>query len=224
MNIKLENVNKLYGKSNNMVRALNDFHANFRGPGLIAVQGKSGCGKTTLLNVLGGLCNIDSGNYIVDDEKINVNEFETMLQFRREYVGFIVQDFALIDDRTVFDNVMLPLKNLPMSKGKRKEQVYQILEKFEIQAKDKRYPRELSGGEKQRVAIARAMVKQPKLILADEPTGSLDSENSIIVFETLRKIAKQGNLVIMVTHDNDLALQCDDIIHMKDGNNISQVF
>lgn len=221
MNIRLNNINKSYGKAGTLNHALNNFCAEFCGPGIIAIQGKSGCGKTTLLNSIGGLCKIDSGEYYINNEQIAVNDFEFMLKFRREFVGIIVQDFALIEDRTVFDNVLLPLKNMSLDMRQRKEKVYQALERFDIKEKEKRYPWQLSGGEKQRVAIVRAMVKHPKIVLADEPTGSLDSENSIIVFDTLKTIARQGNLVIMVTHDNELASECDSIIRIKDGRNIS---
>ncbi len=217
MKIELKNIWKAYGKGKKKVPVLNGLDISFEGPGLFAIQGESGCGKTTLLNILGGLCTLDSGEYLVDGKPLQADSREAMLAFRREQIGIIVQDFALIPDKTVFANVELPLHaDSGRSRSERRDMVMRMLDEVGIGKKAFCLPTELSGGEKQRVAIARAMIKHPGILLADEPTGSLDAKNAENVFQLLREIAEQGTLVIMVTHDRELASRCD-VIRKLDG-------
>ncbi len=223
MKIELKNIWKTYGKGKKKVPVLNGLDISFEGPGLLAIQGESGCGKTTLLNILGGLCMLDSGEYLVDGKPLQTDSREAMLAFRREQTGIIVQDFALILDKTVFANVELPLNAASRwSRSERRAMVLQMLEEVGIAKKAFCLPTELSGGEKQRVAIARAMIKRPGILLADEPTGSLDAKNAENVFQLLREIAEQGTLVIMVTHDRELALRCDVIQRIAAGRVVKE--
>ena len=166
-----------------LFRSLENFSAVFEGAKLYAIQGRSGCGKTTLLNIIGGLCGIDSGEYFVDNKKMELNNMSAMLDFRRNHVGIIVQDFALLTDRSVFANVELPLKHVKdLKRGERQQMVMESLAKLGMEGKAKALPVELSGGEKQRVAIARAMIRKPELLLADKMLKDfLDLENSQVV-------------------------------------------
>lgn len=174
MEIRLKNICKTFKKGKNTTQVLENFSAVFEGVKLYAIQGRSGCGKTTLLNIIGGLCGIDSGEYFVDNKKMELNNMSAMLDFRRNHVGIIVQDFALLADRSVFANVELPLKHVKdLKRGERQQMVMESLAKLGMEGKAKALPVELSGGEKQRVAIARAMIRKPELLLADEPTGSV---------------------------------------------------
>ena len=213
MEIKLKDICKSYQKGKNIVKVFDHFNADFFGSGLYAIQGKSGCGKTTLLNIIGGLCGFESGEYFVDGQKMEVNNMRAMLDFRRNKVGIIVQDFALLSDRSVFSNVELPLKHVEgMKRAQREQAVMESLAKLGMEGKARAFPAELSGGEKQRVAIARAMVRGPELLLADEPTGSLDTYNAETVFQILEQIAQEGTLVLMVTHDRELAKRCGNLL------------
>lgn len=216
MEIELKNICKAYQKGKNITRVLEHFNADFSGSKLYAIQGRSGCGKTTLLNIIGGLCSIDSGEYLVNGKEMKLNDVRAMLDFRRNQVGIIVQDFALLPDRSVFANVELPLKHVEgMKRAEREQAVMESLAKLGMQKKAKSLPTELSGGEKQRVAIARAMIRTPGLLLADEPTGSLDAYNAESVFEILQQIAHEGTLVLMVTHDRGLAERCEELLVME---------
>ena len=211
--ITLKNICKTYRKGKNSTKVLDNFTAHFDGSTLYAIQGRSGCGKTTLLNIIGGLCGIDSGEYFIDGKKMEPNNMRDMLDFRRNQVGIIVQDFALLQDRSVFANVELPLKHTEgLKRAEREQMVIESLKKLGMEGKARSLPTELSGGEKQRVAIARAMIRTPKLLLADEPTGSLDAYNAEAVFQILKQIAKNGTLVLMVTHDRGLAERCDKLL------------
>lgn len=218
MELKLKNICKTYQKGKNATRVFDHFNADFIGSKLYAIQGRSGSGKTTLLNIIGGLCGIDSGEYFVDGQKMESNNMRAMLDFRRNHVGIIVQDFALLLDRSVFSNVELPLKHVEgMKRTERGRIVMESLKKLGMEDKARALPTELSGGEKQRVAIARAMIQKPKLLLADEPTGSLDVYNAKVVFGILGQIAREGTLVLMVTHDRELAEKCDELFVMENG-------
>lgn len=215
--IQLKNVSVEFGKKNNKMRALKNINFAVEQGEFVAIMGKSGCGKTTLLNVLGTLLAPTEGEYEFDGVSVlDMNERQ-MAKFRNENMGFVVQHFALVSDMTVYDNVALPLtyQKVPVTEiGKRVEE---ILAELDISEQKNKYPHELSGGQKQRVAIARAIITNPKLVLADEPTGALDEENGNMIMDILEKFHQKGVTVIMVTHDADLAEKASRIVHIREG-------
>lgn len=215
--IELKNIKKVYGKDDSTVVALRDLSLNINKGEMVAIIGKSGSGKSTLLNILGGLINFNDGEYIFNEKVININQKKELVKFRRENVSFIVQDFALINDMTVFNNIALPLEYQKISKKEIKKRVLEVLDKLEIKDKADKYPNEISGGQAQRVAIARALVKNPELILADEPTGALDQKTGDTVIEILKNLNNQGKTIVIVTHDLKVADNCKRIIHVQDG-------
>ena len=215
--IQLKNVSVEFGKKNNKMRAVKNINFAVEQGEFVAIMGKSGCGKTTLLNVLGTLLAPTEGEYEFDGVSVlDMNERQ-MAKFRNENMGFVVQHFALVSDMTVYDNVALPLtyQKVPVTEiGKRVEE---ILAELDISEQKNKYPHELSGGQKQRVAIARAIITNPKLVLADEPTGALDEENGNMIMDILEKFHQKGVTVIMVTHDADLAEKASRIVHIREG-------
>ena len=215
MFIKLQDVNKSYGKSPNEVKVLKNINLALNQGEMTAIMGKSGCGKSTLINVLGGLTQISSGKYFFCDKEISFSKKNDLSKFRFENIGYIVQNFALINNKTAYQNIELPLLSTNIKESKKL--IYHYAEMLGIRDKLNRFPYELSGGECQRVAIARALINNPKVILADEPTGSLDSTNEQIILDILSKIANNGTTVLIVTHDDSVAEHCNRIIHMKDG-------
>jgi putative ABC transport system ATP-binding protein len=180
-------------------------------------MGKSGSGKSTLLNILGGLMSMDSGEYYFKEKPQDFSKMKNLVSFRRDCVGFVVQYFALIDDLTVYENIALPLRYQKCSRRQRKERVNRILDRLGLSEKKKAYPDELSGGQQQRVAIARALVKNPEVILADEPTGALDRKTGQDVMQLLKELQEEGKTIVIVTHDAKIAEQCDRVIYMEDG-------
>ena len=215
--VELKNVSKTFGKKEARVEALRGIDLSIREGELVAIMGKSGSGKSTLLNILGGMMSMDNGEYWYDGKAVNFRSQRELTKFRRNEVGFVVQYFALADDLNIFQNVALPLKYQGYSRKKIKEMVMEALRELEIEDKAKAYPSELSGGQQQRAAIARAVVKQPRLLLADEPTGNLDEATGEAVQETFLKLNKYGKTIIIVTHDAKVAKHCERIIHLKDG-------
>lgn len=215
--IVLKNVNKTYStKEKGKVRALLDINISFPEKGLCLILGKSGSGKTTLLNILGGLDNKYSGDFYICNKKIKeVKEYD---KFRKDYVSFVFQDFNLIDDLTVEDNLLLGYR---FSSDKYYKKVSDVLNIVGLKGYEKRYPKELSGGEQQRIAVARALIKDSKILLADEPTGNLDKENSEEIYNLLKEISKE-KLVILVSHNIDLGLKyADYIVELKKGEIVS---
>lgn len=215
--IILNNIIKEYSLNSNKTKALNDISLYVHRGDFLAITGKSGCGKSTLLNILGLIDKPTAGEYLFNDENLcGLSEHRTS-QFRKDNIGFIFQDFNLLHELTVFENVALPLKYRNFSKSETKDKVNAILNKFNIYHRKNHIISEISGGESQRVAIARSLVYSPKLILADEPTGNLDSENSKIIINLLNELNGEGNTIILVTHDLEIANNCKRQIILSDG-------
>lgn len=213
--IELQNITKKYQMGRNGISVLNDINLTIKKGEMVSIMGKSGCGKSTLINIIGALTNMTSGRYFYNENEIIYKNRRKLAEFRFKEIGYIVQNFALINTKTAYENIEVPLYK------QKNEEVHKIIKKYSdllsISDKLDHYPYELSGGECQRVAIARALVKNPKMLLADEPTGSLDSHNEKIIINYLRSIADQGTTVIIVTHDSAVANVSDRIINMKDG-------
>ncbi len=184
----------------------------------VAVMGPSGCGKSTLLNILGLLDNPTSGSYLFNGTEVADLKERDRTVFRKGNIGFVFQSFNLIDELNVYENVELPLIYLKMKTGERKKSVEDVLERMKIAHRAKHFPQQLSGGQQQRVAIARAVVANPKLILADEPTGNLDSKNGIEVINLLTELNREGTTIIMVTHSDRDAGYAKRIVKLFDGH------
>lgn len=187
----------------------------------VAIMGPSGCGKSTLLNILGLLDNPTGGNYYLVDKEVGHLKEKERTQVRKGNIGFVFQSFNLIDELTVFENVELPLVYLGCRKAERKRKVMEVLDRMNIAHRAGHFPQQLSGGQQQRVAIARAVVTDCPLILADEPTGNLDSTNGAEVMELLRELNGQGTTIVMVTHSERDASFAHRIIHLLDGRVVS---
>lgn len=215
--IELKEIEKTFGKSDAAVHALRGVNLHIAQGEMLAIMGKSGSGKSTLLNIIGGLIAPDAGEYRYCGAPIDFHVQKNLLRFRRNTVGVILQHFALLDDMTVRDNVMLALRHSKLSRKQQLQRTLELLQLLEIEDKATAYPLQLSGGQQQRVAIARAMVKQPDILLADEPTGALDEETEKTVLEILKKIHSMGKTIIIVTHDESVAKICERIIVLKDG-------
>ncbi|MEE5995663.1 MAG: ABC transporter ATP-binding protein, partial [Candidatus Enteromonas sp.] len=222
MRLEVRNLIKTYTiKNQDPVKALDDVSLLFPETGLVFILGKSGSGKSTLLNVMGGLDSLDSGEIIINDRSSNSFSGSEMDSYRNTYLGFIFQEYNILNDFNIHDNIALAIE---LQNRKADEAtINAILEEVDLKGFAKRKPSEMSGGQKQRVAIARALVKDPKIIFADEPTGALDSNTGKAVFETLRKLSKT-RLVVCVSHDRDFAEHFGDrVIEMKDGKVISDI-
>ena len=217
--IKLENICKTYSKGkNNAVDALKNVSLNIKKGELTAIIGKSGSGKTTLLNIIGCIDTSDSGNYYLDGKKINKKNEAALSAIRNKSIGIVMQEFALIGSDSALENVMLPFYfDNKASLKKAKELALSVLSSVGMDSMAKKPVNKLSGGQKQRVAIARAIVNKPAVILADEPTGALDSKTAAEIMELFRELNKNGHTIIIVTHDLEIANQCDRIIEISDG-------
>lgn len=202
--------------------ALHDVNLHIERGEFAAIMGPSGCGKSTLLNIIGLLDNPSNGNYIFNNTDVTKKSEKQRTHFRKGNIGFIFQSFNLIDELTVFENVELPLIYMGLTTSKRKAKVNEVLERMNISHRAKHYPQQLSGGQQQRVAIARAVVTSPKLILADEPTGNLDSSNGTEVMELLKELNQSGTTVVMVTHSVRDSEYADRVIHLFDGKVVSE--
>lgn len=221
--ITLEHITKTYNwKKSNAFTALKDVSLIIEDGELVAIMGKSGAGKSTLLHILACIDTYDEGDYHLGDQEIRNLSEGRLARVRNEHIGLVMQDYALVEDFTVLDNVMLPL-NLAKKKAKNRKQIaMEALEKVEMSEFAKKKVSELSGGQKQRTAIARAIVNEPDVLLADEPTGALDSENAETVMALFRKINEEGTTVVIVTHDGDLAQCCDRIVEIRDGEIVEE--
>jgi putative ABC transport system ATP-binding protein len=220
--IKTTDLTKIFRTEEVETTALNKVTLNVKEGEYVAVMGPSGCGKSTLLNILGLLDNPSSGSYIFNGTEVaNLKERDRTF-FRKGNIGFVFQSFNLIDELNVYENVELPLIYLKMKASDRKKQVEDVLERMKIGHRAKHFPQQLSGGQQQRVAIARAVVANPKLILADEPTGNLDSKNGIEVINLLTDLNKEGTTIIMVTHSDRDASYAHRIVNLFDGQVVTE--
>ncbi|MEL7586729.1 MAG: ABC transporter ATP-binding protein [Prolixibacteraceae bacterium] len=215
--IKLNNINKSYEMGNNKLHVLKGIDLDIEGGEFVSIMGSSGSGKSTLLNILGILDNYDEGSYHLGGKLIsNMSEKKAAL-LRNEMVGFVFQSFNLISFKNAMENVALPLYYKGIKRKKRNLMAMEYLDRLGLRPWAEHMPSELSGGQKQRIAIARALIADPKIILADEPTGALDTATSYEVMEILKEINQQGKTVIIVTHEHDIAAMTQKIIRLKDG-------
>ena len=215
--IKIEELTKIFRTEAVETTALNGVSLEVKDGEFVAIMGPSGCGKSTLLSILGLLDNPTSGNYYLDGEEVGHLKERARTNYRKGRIGFVFQSFNLIDELTVDENADLQLKYLDVPKAERKERVLEILRKVSLSQRAKHYPQQLSGGQQQRVAIARAVVGRPKLILADEPTGNLDSKNSEEVMTLLSQLNAEGTTIVMVTHSQHDATYANRVINLLDG-------
>lgn len=220
--IKTENLVKVYRTEEVETTALNQINLHVSQGEFVSIMGPSGCGKSTLLNILGLLDRPNGGAYLFDGTDVATLADKARAELRKENIGFVFQNFNLIDELTVFENVELPLVYLRMAKAERKGKVEQILEQMGMIHRRNHYPQQLSGGQQQRVAVSRAVVNSPKLILADEPTGNLDSAHGNEVMDTLSKLNENGTTIVMVTHSHHDAAFSSRIIRLLDGAVVSE--
>ena len=218
MELQIKNLKKVFSTDSVKTVALNDVSFNIADGSFVAIMGPSGCGKSTLLNILGLLDNPTEGEYLLDGVEVGNLKESQRTEYRRGRIGFIFQSFNLIEEMNIRDNIMLPLNNLPLSKAEKKQRVDEAMNRMGISHRAIHYPSQLSGGQQQRAAIARAIVSRPGLILADEPTGNLDSKNGIEVMQLLSELHREGATIIMVTHSQRDATGADYIINLFDGS------
>ena len=216
--ITLENVHKIYNpKKANEFEALKGVSLTIEDGEMVAIIGKSGAGKSTLLHILACIDSYESGEYKIDDTLVKNLSEKQYAQIRNEKIGMVMQDFALVDDFTCLENVLLPLDFAKHKKPNRKELALAALKSVSMDSMAKKPVNKLSGGQKQRVAIARAIVNQPSMVLADEPTGALDSKTAEEIMHVFKELNHQGKTVVIVTHDMGVAKQCDRLIEISDG-------
>ena len=215
--IRTENLTRIFRTEEVETIALNGVNIEVEDGEFIAIMGPSGCGKSTLLNILGLLDSPTEGKYWLNNEEVGHLKERDRTAYRKGRIGFVFQNFNLIDELTVEENVDLQLKYLGVGKAERKERVLEILRKVKLSHRAKHYPHQLSGGQQQRVAIARAVVGKPSIILADEPTGNLDSKNGMEVMLLLSELNDEGTTIVMVTHSKHDATYASRIINLFDG-------
>ena len=215
--IRTENLTRIFRTDEVETIALNSVNIEVKDGEFIAIMGPSGCGKSTLLNILGLLDSPTKGQYWLGDEEVGHLKERGRTAYRKGRIGFVFQSFNLIDELTVEENVDLQLKYLGVGKEERRQRVLDILRKVKLSHRAKHYPHQLSGGHQQRVAIARALVGKPSLILADEPTGNLDSKNGTEVMQLLSQLNEEGTTIVMVTHSKHDATYANRVINLFDG-------
>ena len=221
--IKVTDLNKVFRTEEIETTALNGVSFEIKEGEFVAIMGPSGCGKSTLLNILGLLDNPSGGSYMLLGSEVGQLKEKERTKFRKGNIGFVFQSFNLIDELDVYENVELPLRYLNISSSERKQKVTEILKRMGISHRAKHFPQQLSGGQQQRVAIARAVVSSPKLILADEPTGNLDSKNGKEVMELLSELNAEGTTIVMVTHSQKDAAVAQRVINLFDGQIVGDV-
>ena len=217
MNIEIKNVGKVFRTDSVQTLALNNVSLRVADGEFVAVMGPSGCGKSTLLNILGLLDNPTTGEYFLDGKEVAHLKESQRTEYRKGRIGFVFQSFNLIEGMNIRDNIMLPLNSMGLSKEEKDRRVEEVMRRMGISHRSRHLPTQLSGGQQQRAAIARAIVAKPGLILADEPTGNLDSKNGAEVIELLSELHREGSTIIMVTHSQKDAAAADYIINLFDG-------
>lgn len=220
--IKIENLSKVFRTEEVETTALNNVSLHVKEGEFVAIMGPSGCGKSTLLNIIGLLDNPSDGNYFFNGQEVGHLKEKQRTQVRKGNIGFVFQSFNLIEELNVYENVELPLIYLKKKANEKKQLITDILNRMNISHRAKHFPQQLSGGQQQRVAIARAIVAGPKLILADEPTGNLDSKNGIEVMNLLTELNQEGTTIIMVTHSQRDASYAHRIINLFDGQILTE--
>ena len=221
--IKVTNLSKIFRTEEIETTALNGVSFEIKDGEFVAIMGPSGCGKSTLLNILGLLDNPTEGSYQFGDTEVAKLKEKDRTKFRKGNIGFVFQSFNLIDELNVYDNIELPLRYLDIPAAERKQRVTEMMKRMNISHRANHFPQQLSGGQQQRVAIARACVANPKLILADEPTGNLDSKNGKEVMELLQELNNEGATIVMVTHSQKDAAMAQRTIDLFDGKIVSDV-
>jgi len=220
--IRLDGVTKVFVTDEVETHALSGIHLDIKKGEYVSIAGPSGCGKSTLLSILGLLDTPTEGKYILNSNSVENLSMADRARVRNREIGFIFQAFNLIGDLTVYENVELPLTYRGMPAAERKKAVMEALEKVKMSHRTKHYPSQLSGGQQQRVAVARALVGRPSILLADEPTGNLDSKNGEAVMELLRELHRNGATICMVTHDPRFARHADRTVHLFDGRVVQE--
>ncbi|MFZ1790834.1 MAG: ABC transporter ATP-binding protein [Saprospiraceae bacterium] len=220
--IKLTNLDKRYRTEEVETIALDKMNLEVKEGEFVSIMGPSGCGKSSLLNIIGLLDDLDGGSYLFNGIEVAKFNERKRSELRKHNIGFVFQSFNLIDELTVYENVELPLIYTKVNATDRKKRVEEVLEKMQIMHRKNHFPQQLSGGQQQRVAISRAVVNKPKLILADEPTGNLDSANGNEVMQLLTDLNEQGTTVIMVTHSEHDAKYSHRILRMLDGKTVTE--
>ena len=221
--IKIQNICKVFRTDEIETTALDNVNFEIKDGEFVAIMGPSGCGKSTLLNILGLLDNPTSGSYELLGQEVGQLKEKDRTKFRKGNIGFVFQSFNLIDELNVYENIELPLRYMDCSAAERREKVEAVMKRMSISHRAKHFPQQLSGGQQQRVAIARAVVANPKLILADEPTGNLDSKNGKEVMEMLTELNHEGTTIVMVTHSQKDATYAGRTIALFDGQIVSDV-
>lgn len=217
MKIEVKNISKEFQTDTVSTMALNNVSLTVDDGEFVAIMGPSGCGKSTLLNILGLLDNPSGGEYYLDGEEVGRLRESERTRWRKGRIGFVFQSFNLIKEMNIRDNIMLPLNNLDMPAAEKRRRVEEVMQRMGIAHRSLHYPNQLSGGQQQRAAIARAIVARPGLILADEPTGNLDSRNGAEVMALLSELHREGATIVMVTHSQKDAMNADYIINLFDG-------
>ena len=220
--IKTVNLQKVFRTEEVQTLALNNVNIEVNEGEFVAIMGPSGCGKSTLLNILGLLDNPTEGEYYLNGTEVSKYTEAQRTSLRKGVIGFVFQSFNLIDELNVYENIELPLLYMGVPASERKQRIEQAMERMAISHRAKHFPQQLSGGQQQRVAIARAVVANPKLILADEPTGNLDSQNGKEVMDLLKELNKEGTTIVMVTHSQHDAGFADRIINLFDGQVVAE--
>ena len=215
--IKIDKLHKSYEMGSSSLHVLKGIDFKVEAGELVAIMGSSGSGKSTLLNILGMLDNADEGTYDLDEMRIENLDEKTAAEYRNKFLGFIFQSFNLINYKSALENVALPLYYQGLKRKERQKIALNYLDKVGLKNWSTHLPSELSGGQKQRVAIARALASNPKVLLADEPTGALDSTTSMEVMALIQKINNEGKTILVVTHEHDIAMMCKRIVNLKDG-------